>query len=726
MANFKNEAFEAKWNEVKTAFNELTSMDIFPIYIKDGEAVQEITTISLNEQLKSWHDDVFTIAVCGQVKAGKSTLLNSLFFGDDVLPVFDTPMTAKLTFITYGEKEGFEVKFYSEKEWDEILNNKNDEEGVKQLNSRIQECAENFGNYARDFIGTPPIKVMGDLSKLNEYVSVPKVGDKSKCGQFTPFVKEVTIFEPDEGLKNLQIVDTPGLNDSNVINSRQTTQWINKAHAVVYVLDVTGAHEPDIEFFINFFPSSASASRIFVQNKIDMEEDAYKARQNIESYGNNKVYKDLGLFGENEVICSYSGLLALRQSKIDAGKTPSEQEEFAYNFDWIEEDFNPDPDNLKEKISEVLCKYEGNTRIQRAVGRFIQILEAKKEYFLDQKVLKEDQALACDMDLKELDKKIDKLNEFRKKIDVKSKDLKHETQGKLGEFIFDLKSDCSDANVRILNGIEVELNAMTRTDQVKAKIPLLLMNNVRKEYSLLTKEISKTEKKIYRYFDEQKEEFEDLAREYGLFEELSRASFTTASLDSKLQPVLEELNKFSNDLDRVLPNSFTDLFTFMDTIRDDTTKILSASLQSLYKKFEGVTGSLEKDTLLQIDYYVGNIASWADKQVEMLKTVKQQKSSNENKKQECINMANELQNSANLVTNKIEQFSKLKSKFDNELIIEQIIENCQKKFGNNFTKDLKQKVLSLTIKSNKDKNKFIEIISLADTVEMAINKMVQL
>lgn len=58
------------------------------------------------------------IGVVGQVKAGKSSFLNSLIFdGENVLPRASTPMTAGLTVLKYGENNQFEVEYYNRKEW---------------------------------------------------------------------------------------------------------------------------------------------------------------------------------------------------------------------------------------------------------------------------------------------------------------------------------------------------------------------------------------------------------------------------------------------------------------------------------------------------------------------------------------------------------------------------------------------------------------------------------
>ena len=63
-------------------------------------------------------ENTLQIGIVGQVKAGKSSFLNSLFFnGENVLPKASTPMTAGLTVIEYAEKNTFEVEYFDEKDW---------------------------------------------------------------------------------------------------------------------------------------------------------------------------------------------------------------------------------------------------------------------------------------------------------------------------------------------------------------------------------------------------------------------------------------------------------------------------------------------------------------------------------------------------------------------------------------------------------------------------------
>lgn len=69
------------------------------------------------------------IGIVGAVKAGKSSLLNSLFFeGKDILPKAATPMTAALTEITWGEKPSVTVDFFTDQDIEELRRRSDDYE----------------------------------------------------------------------------------------------------------------------------------------------------------------------------------------------------------------------------------------------------------------------------------------------------------------------------------------------------------------------------------------------------------------------------------------------------------------------------------------------------------------------------------------------------------------------------------------------------------------------
>ncbi|MGN1209503.1 MAG: dynamin family protein, partial [Duodenibacillus sp.] len=287
------EEIEKYWKKVDAGFDKIVESGVLPVGNEaDGTLV---TKESLRAELDGLRKGVYTIAVCGGVKAGKSTLLNSLIFGDSVLPAFDTPMTAKLTFIRHAKgAPKFEAEFYDKDEWKQIFDSYSEEER-KALSDRLEVCARK-GVQKNSYICSPrrePIVGYQLKEELPSVISDPMNG----LGKYTPFIKSVTISIDHPALEGLQIVDTPGLNDANEINSRETAKWVREAHAVVYVLETRGASASDVEFFQSYFPSTASEARVFVQNKIDSDPNYASAKSAIRKYGQEEKYKDLGLFG---------------------------------------------------------------------------------------------------------------------------------------------------------------------------------------------------------------------------------------------------------------------------------------------------------------------------------------------------------------------------------------------------------------------------------------------
>lgn len=202
---------------------------------------------------------ILKIGVVGQVKAGKSSFLNSLMFnGEDVLPKASTPMTAGLTILEYGESNFFEVEYYDENEWREFV------ELDKQYLKVESEVRAN-----KDFDGAPNIFVLKEVQKrtndtqqsAHELVIRCGVGARTKVGkgkesvsftgvnglqtrlneyvgaegQYTSVVKSLHIHLNDDRLKDIRIVDTPGVNDPITSREARTHQFLHSCHGVFFL-----------------------------------------------------------------------------------------------------------------------------------------------------------------------------------------------------------------------------------------------------------------------------------------------------------------------------------------------------------------------------------------------------------------------------------------------------------------------------------------------------------
>lgn len=201
--------------------------------------------------------EMLKLGVVGQVKAGKSSFLNSLFFeGDDVLPKASTPMTAGLTVLEYADVNELEVEYYTNDEWQGFvqMNNKYVEivDSVKKNNPDVPASVINLKigkaapeqmvsahelvtmckPSAKSKIGACTDKVpfsgVAEIqNKLNEYVGAN--------GVYTPVVKSLYIHLNDERLKGVRIVDTPGVNDPIQSRGNRTNDFLESCHAVFFL-----------------------------------------------------------------------------------------------------------------------------------------------------------------------------------------------------------------------------------------------------------------------------------------------------------------------------------------------------------------------------------------------------------------------------------------------------------------------------------------------------------
>lgn len=190
--------------------------------------------VSYNQVVSKINDDILTIGVIGQMKCGKSTFLNSFLFGEQLLPAATTPMTAALSVITYGSEKKVEAEFYTTDEWEELKSlSEQDENEVSDSSSKssIKAAKELFAKSASirqslpNLLGT---KKIDEFDNLIEYVGAD--------GKYVSIVKSVRITLPEEWLKGVEIVDTPGFNDPVVSREERTKEFLKRADVVLMML----------------------------------------------------------------------------------------------------------------------------------------------------------------------------------------------------------------------------------------------------------------------------------------------------------------------------------------------------------------------------------------------------------------------------------------------------------------------------------------------------------
>ena len=184
------------------------------------------------------------IGVVGQVKAGKSSFLNTLLFeGREVLPKAATPKTAALTRMEYAEENVIEVEYYTPDEWEiQEENAALDLDGdvyasarelVEMVRERVHAGRLDPDRCLREGTARLAFDTYGQLiDRLNDYVGVD--------GTFTPLVKSVSLYLHNDQFQKLSIVDTPGLNDPIVSRTIRTKEFIEVCD-VVFFLSQSGS-----------------------------------------------------------------------------------------------------------------------------------------------------------------------------------------------------------------------------------------------------------------------------------------------------------------------------------------------------------------------------------------------------------------------------------------------------------------------------------------------------
>lgn len=277
-------------NKIIRAYEALKTSGLLPVKVFDAV----IDEAAIDEAAANLSADRFVASVCGQIKAGKSMLLNDIVFGAEVLPTSDTPETAKITEISYSEKSEYVIYFYTPEEWEALKNSPAKLNGADTtyyeavIRPALEETEKTSGKRLNAEEALERKTVRGsDLADLRDFISVK--------GVFTPIVKAVRIKYPAEILKNITIVDTPGINDPNVMRSLITEKWINRSDAVIFLLSAAQPFTAEDRVFFDRYLASVPVDKILMAvSKIDLAEE----EADIKKFVGASLIKTLGENGE--------------------------------------------------------------------------------------------------------------------------------------------------------------------------------------------------------------------------------------------------------------------------------------------------------------------------------------------------------------------------------------------------------------------------------------------
>jgi len=262
------------------------------------------------EQLRE-EGRLLQIGVVGRVKAGKSSLLNALIFGgQNILPRAATPMTAALTTLSYASTFSAHVQFYSEEDLRDIEGSarrfrerlaEEQHRAADQLRKRRQDAGQvaddealwaAAGQAARRELQKDAslsashdqwerIQACGvDTRSLGavQQLEAPDTAALAKLlldyvgadGRYMPLTKSADIFLPLETLRDVRIVDTPGINDP-VRSREQRTEALLKECDAVFIVSPAGQflNQQDLEVMSRITQKEGIQELVLVASQID-------------------------------------------------------------------------------------------------------------------------------------------------------------------------------------------------------------------------------------------------------------------------------------------------------------------------------------------------------------------------------------------------------------------------------------------------------------------------
>ncbi|GAA9601263.1 hypothetical protein UBN86_15130 [Helicobacter pylori] len=302
-------------------------------FMSDNSVIKTEELEKTLKELQDTNRDL-KVGIIGRVKAGKSSLLNALIFeGIEVLPKAATPMTASLTILKYAKTLSAEVEFYSPKDIAELKNEHEryvrefnrivDEEVKKQkekqsLSNRAKEGIKNVGKaFSRNKSDeAPKERVLSDeeIVKRAERIAKNKLNDDARLvssydqyekmkksgllntekldpriqannlqelnqkllqfvgadGKYMPYTKAVQISLNNPNLKDLEVIDTPGVNDP-IASREERTKALLKDCDVVFIVSPSGQFltDSDMDLFDRVSHKEGLQEIYFVASQAD-------------------------------------------------------------------------------------------------------------------------------------------------------------------------------------------------------------------------------------------------------------------------------------------------------------------------------------------------------------------------------------------------------------------------------------------------------------------------
>ncbi len=641
------EIFEKSKDELVEIYGELVKNKAINL--------NNINEETLKEKSSNLQKEEFILAVAGQIKSGKSTLLNALIFGNDILPSADTPYTAKITEIRYGSDKKLKAIFYTKDEWQELKN-------------EITEIDDKKVNYFKNFI-EPDIKNSSyikflnqtkedDISNLKEYVA--------KGGIYTPFVKSVEIYYPAEILKSLVVVDTPGTNDPNIFRSKITLDWIKRCDAAIYatyagrLLD-----ESDMKFINEYLLSLENSKRIVAINKIDVLENFDEVKKWLEDKKKDETYQktvfnEASSFVFTTALCAFldekekNGFLLNKDELWYKDKLKEKKPEF-----WQNNGLN----ELKNLVNDKIIQNKGKDLLISNIN-FIKNAFEKKEVFLNTEINALKTKISQNQKSKDkINKALDEIVNFRNKLDEVQDNFTYNIDDNLAQKDNILKEDIDKKFSGIANNLASKLKNYSSVANLNNNICWDFKNALETEKLAIDELVSKAMEDIKQYTKNETEEFINEMSKFEAFDsDVLRQALRYDTFDIYRDFSVSFLT--SDDLSKIYWDNFIwfkDFFfkwgldTYQSKIEDFTNKMVNKNKEELQKKILENIDKFGKNLCAQVPNSIKTVLH--NNQTD-LANIKEKGTLNEKELNELILNLNQKENNINKFKEIKENFMK--------------------------------------------------------------------
>ena len=240
------------------------------------------TLVSLAKQAENIEQDKFLLMVVGEAKSGKSTFINA-YLGEKILPMDVKQCTSAIVEISYGQKFVLKATYA-----DERTNIIEDKEEIKKFLISNAAMDDNYRDIPVSAINIEllmpkkgkrildsEIRDLVKNMKEDNLYHLPESEYEAKIYKYIKerqpvwrdIVKKIEIKYPfkDDDLKNIEIVDTPGVNADGRVGEI-TNKYIEDANAVMFLKPIVGAALESISFrrFLKTKSANRNSNAIFL------------------------------------------------------------------------------------------------------------------------------------------------------------------------------------------------------------------------------------------------------------------------------------------------------------------------------------------------------------------------------------------------------------------------------------------------------------------------------